>query len=110
MGIRNTLLQGNGLPRLLTEPRNDTLRRFNALFSLSEVLDYLAKLADRGNVLDVLLRDRDAELVLEGNELGYLVMTLDGAELARVPLIAAESVERLTLWDLVLMILTAFGR
>ncbi|MBR0063706.1 MAG: D-alanyl-D-alanine carboxypeptidase [Oscillospiraceae bacterium] len=48
--------------------------------------------------------------VSEGEELGYLVMTLDGAELARVPLIAAESVERLTLWDLVLMILTAFGR
>ena len=71
----------------------------------------LVRKADVGRIERAFELDgREDAPVSEGEELGYLVMTLDGAELARVPLIAAESVERLTLWDLVLMILTAFGR
>lgn len=43
--------------------------------------------------------------VEKGEEMGYLLLTLDGEELARVPLVAAESVAKLSFWDIVKIIL-----
>jgi D-alanyl-D-alanine carboxypeptidase (penicillin-binding protein 5/6) len=48
--------------------------------------------------------------VSEGQELGRLVLrSADGAELAAVPLVAAETVERLSWWELFLRVLRLLG-